>query len=256
MAEVTVGIVVIGNEILSGKVTDTNSAFLARGLREVGGDLCRITVVPDEIDDVVEVIRDFTKRFDVVLTSGGIGPTHDDITIAAVARALGRRVIRHPTIEQGLRRFFKDNVNSAHLKMAEVPEGAELIQGGEVKFPVVKVENVYLLPGIPQILEDKFHVIKQRFTGTRYHLKTVYSSKGESVIAEHLDATLARFPGLLLGSYPRLGDPEYRVKVTLESRDQAYVEQAFAHLVGILPEGTVVRTEEGGSPVVERRDER
>jgi len=243
MAEASVGIVVIGNEILSGKVADTNSTFLARELREAGVELRRVTVVPDEIDQIVEVIRDFRERFDVVLTSGGVGPTHDDMTVVAVARALGRRVIRHPEIEQALRAFYKDKVNSAHLKMAEVPEGAELIRGGELRFPVVKIENIYLLPGIPQILEDKFHTIKSRFTGTRYHLRAIYSSKGESSIAQYLDETLAKFPALLLGSYPRLGDPEYMVKVTLESRDQAYVEQAFAHLVGILPEGTVVRTE-------------
>lgn len=245
MAEVTVGIIVIGNEILSGKVTDTNSAFMAQGLREVGADLHRVAVVRDVTSEIVEVVRDFRKRFDVVLTSGGVGPTHDDITVAAVAEALGRATVRHPEIEAGMRRFYKDKVTEAHLKMAEVPEGAELLRSGsgELAFPVLKVENIYLLPGIPQICQSKFDAIKARFAGTPYHLKTVYSAKGESTLAQYLDATLEKFPDLLLGSYPRLGDPSYAVKVTLESRDRAYVEEAFAHLVGILPEGTVLRTE-------------
>ncbi len=239
----TVGIVVIGNEILSGKVADTNSGFMARELRSVGAELRRIVVVPDEIDEIVEVVRALSRRYDVVFTSGGVGPTHDDVTVAGVAQALGRAVIRHPEIETALRQFYKGTINAAGLKMAEVPEGAELIRGGELNFPVIKVENVYLLPGIPEILEKKVEFLKSRFEGPRFHLKTLYSSKGESVIAEYLHATLARFPELLLGSYPRLGDPEYVVKVTLESRARVYVEEAFAHLVRILPEGTVVRTE-------------
>ena len=241
--EICAGIVVIGNEILSGKVVDTNSGFLARELRTVGAELRRITVVPDAIDEIAEAVADFSRRFQIVLTSGGVGPTHDDVTVAGVAKALGRPVVCHPEIETALRALFKDKLNAAGLKMAEVPEGAELIRGGELSFPVIKVENVYLLPGIPQILEEKFHAIKARFTGPRYHMKALYSARGESVIAEYLNDTLAKFPELLLGSYPRLGDPEYRVKVTLESKAQAYVEAAFAHLVRILPEGTVVRTE-------------
>jgi molybdenum cofactor synthesis domain-containing protein len=242
-----VGLIIIGNEILSGKVIDTNSAFIARELREVGADLRRITVVADDIEEIGEVIRDFRPQFDAVLTSGGVGPTHDDVTIVAVARALGRRTVRHPEIERGVRQYYEgkgdDTGLEASLKMAEVPEGAELIRHKEVSFPLIKVENIYLFPGIPQILEQKFHAIRSRFAGPRYHLRTLYTSSGEATIAEYLDATLVKFPELLLGSYPRIGDPEYMVKVTLESKDQAYVEEAFAHLIRILPEGTVVRME-------------
>jgi molybdenum cofactor synthesis domain-containing protein len=240
---VTVGIVVIGNEILSGKVADTNSSFLARELRAVGADLRRVTVIPDEIEEIARTVREFSRAFETVLTSGGVGPTHDDVTVEGVAGAFGRSVVRHPEIEQALHRHFQGKANTAALKMAEIPEGAELIRGGELSFPLIKIENVYLLPGIPEICRQKFDVIKVRFARGAYHLKALYSRRGESVIAEYLHATLAKFPDLLLGSYPRLGDPEYAVKVTLESRAQAYVEEAFAHLVGILPEGTVVRTE-------------
>jgi molybdenum cofactor synthesis domain-containing protein len=243
MATTTAGIVVIGNEILSGKVVDTNSPFLARELRLLGAELRRVAVVPDELDDIVEVVGDFHRRFDVVFTSGGVGPTHDDITIAGVARALGRRVVRHPGIEGRLREFYADRINEARLKMAEVPEGAELVLGGSLNFPTILVANVYVLPGIPEILEQKFLAIRDRFASTPYHVKVVYTREGEGTIAEYLNATLAKFPALLLGSYPKIGDPEYLVKVTLESKDRSYVEAAFAHLLGLLPDGSVVRTD-------------
>jgi molybdenum cofactor synthesis domain-containing protein len=243
MAERTAGIVVIGNEILSGKVVDTNSPFLARHLRRLGAELRRVAVIGDDLDEIAEVVGDFHRRFEFVFTSGGVGPTHDDITIAGVARALGRRVVRHPEIEARLREFYKDKINDARLKMAEVPDGAELIMGGNVSFPTIKAENVYVLPGIPEILEQKFLAIEDRFVGVPFHLKVVYTREGEGTIAEYLNATLARYPDLLLGSYPKIGNPEYMVKVTLESRDRAYVEAALSHLLGLLPEGAVVRTE-------------
>ena len=152
----TAGIVVIGNEILSGKVTDTNSSFLTRELRAMGVDVRRISVIPDDLDDIARTVRRFHETFDLVFTSGGVGPTHDDITIEGIARAFERRVVREPELERKLRDFYKEKVNDARLKMSEVPEGAELIYGGTLAFPTLKVENVYILPGIPEILQSKF----------------------------------------------------------------------------------------------------
>ncbi len=123
----TAGIIVIGNEILSGKVVDTNSPFLARELRGLGVTLLRILTIPDDVETIAAAVREFHTSFDVVFTSGGVGPTHDDVTMEGVARGLGRRVIRHPAIEGRLREYLKDKVNAARLKMAEVPEGSELI---------------------------------------------------------------------------------------------------------------------------------
>jgi molybdenum cofactor synthesis domain-containing protein len=239
----TAGIIVIGNEILSGKVVDTNSAFLARELRQLGVTLRRILTIPDELDDIAAAVAEFHPRYDVVFTSGGVGPTHDDVTMEGVARGLGRAVIRHPAIEGRIREFYQDKVNDARLKMSEVPEGAELIVDGRLGFPTIKCENVYILPGIPEILEQKFHAIRERFTASPYFLRVVYTREGEGAIAEHLNATMARFPDLLLGSYPRIGDPEYAVKLTLESKDADYVERALAHLLGLLSPEAIVRTE-------------
>jgi molybdenum cofactor synthesis domain-containing protein len=237
------GIVVIGNEILSGKTADTNSGFLARELRRIGVDVRRIAVIPDELDDIARTVRDFHDRFELVFTSGGVGPTHDDVTIEGIALAFGRRVVREPELERKLRDFYKEKVNEARLKMSEVPEGAELIYGGTLAFPTMKIENVYILPGIPEILQSKFLSICERFAADPFHLRIVYTREGEGAIAEHLNDTLRSFPQLLLGSYPKIGDPEYVVKLTLESKDREYLEQALAHLLRLLPPGCVVKTE-------------
>jgi molybdenum cofactor synthesis domain-containing protein len=239
----TAGIIVIGNEILSGKVVDTNSPFLTRELRALGVAVRRILTVPDELEEIAPAIAEFHRAYDFVFTSGGVGPTHDDVTIEGVARGLSRRVIRHPAIEGRIRDFYKDKANEARLKMAEVPEGTELIVDGRLGFPTLKCENIYVLPGIPEILEQKFHAIRDRFAASPYFLRVVYTSEGEGSIAEHLNATLRAFPELLLGSYPKIGDPEYAVKLTLESKDREYVERALAHLLGLLPPDAVVRTE-------------
>jgi molybdopterin-biosynthesis enzyme MoeA-like protein len=128
--------------------------------------------------------------------------------------------------------------------MAEVPEGAELIADVNLNFPTIKVENIYVLPGIPEIFRSKFDGLKPRFGADPYCLKVVYTRVGEGTIAEFLNDTMRVFPELLLGSYPKIDHPEYMVKVTLESKDAAYVGRAFAHLLTVLPEGSVVRTEE------------
>jgi len=239
----TAGIIVIGNEILSGKVVDTNSPFLARELRALGVSVRRILTIPDELDEIAAAIAHFHAAYDLVFSSGGVGPTHDDVTMEGVARGLGRRVIRHPAIEGRIRQFYGDKANDARLKMSEVPEGTELIVDGRLGFPTIKCENIYILPGIPEILEQKFHAIRERFAASPYFLRVVYTSEGEGAIAEYLDATLKAFPELLLGSYPKIGDPEYAVKLTLESKDHDYVERALAHLLGLLPPGAVARTE-------------
>src|SRR5437870_522164 len=123
MRDKTAAIIVIGNEILSGKVIDTNAVFLTRELRTLGVTLRRVLVIPDEVETIAEAIRMYQRAVDVIFTSGGVGPTHDDVTMAGIARGLGRRVVRHPLLEQKIREFSGDKINDARLKMAEVPEG-------------------------------------------------------------------------------------------------------------------------------------
>ena len=243
MQERSCALVVIGNEILSGKIHDTNTYFAARELRAIGVALKRIAVVPDELDAIAEEVRYCSQRFDFVITSGGVGPTHDDITIAGVAAALGRPVVIHPQLEALIREHFGDRPNKAGLKMAEVPEGAALVEGGPLIFPTVQAENIYMLPGIPQLFEGKLAAIKSRFATDPYFAHAIYSSAGEGQLAGMLDACLERFPELLLGSYPKIGNAEYRVKLTLESKDRDYLDHAFSYLLELIPNDVIIKTE-------------
>jgi FAD synthetase len=239
----TAAALVIGNELLSGKVEEANVHVLARTLRGLGVELRRVVVILDDVDEIARDVAALAASHDWVFTSGGVGPTHDDVTMEGVARAFDRKVVRHPELDKRLREYLSGNANEARMRMADVPDGAELIVDHRLGFPTIKCENVYILPGIPEILEQKFVSLGERFTASPYHLRVVFTRDGEGAIAEHLNATVDRFPELLLGSYPKLGDPEYAVKLTLESKDQAYVEEALRHLLTLLPKETVVRTE-------------
>lgn len=241
--DTTAAVVVIGNEILTGKVVDTNAAFLAQELRGLGVALQRIVVIPDDVEVIASTVSDFQKSYDFVFTSGGVGPTHDDVTIEGIARGFGRPVVRHPLLLEKMREYFGDALTPARLKMTEAPEGAELVFGGEINFPTMYVENVYILPGIPELFRDKFRAVKQRFASSPFYMRVLYTQEVESTLAESLNQTLALFPELQLGSYPKLNNAEYRVRVTLESKDRDYVERALTHLLGLLPPQAVVRTE-------------
>ncbi len=243
MSQRTCAMVVVGNEVLSGKTQDSNSYFAARKLRAVGVALERVAVSPDDIALIAEEVSHCARRFDVVLTSGGVGPTHDDVTLDGVAQAFGRKLVMHPELERLIRTHFADRLTPAALKMAAVPEGAVLNSAGDLRFPTVQVENVYVLPGIPQIFEAKLEALLGRFATDPYYLRIIYTSAGEGAIAEHLNPCLTRYPELLLGSYPKIGDSNYRVKLTLESKDRDYLELAFAHLLSLLPAEVVIRTE-------------
>jgi FAD synthetase len=235
------GIILVGNEILSGKVIDANAAYLCRELRALGVDVRRITVIPDDVAEIAREVAAFSRDFDVVFTSGGVGPTHDDVTIEGVAQAMRVRVVRHPFLVATLERYYQGVLQEAHLKMAEVPEGAELLRDGDVRFPTVLMRNVYILPGVPEIFRQKFDVLRDRFRGQPFHLRQVFVSIGEGALAAHLNGLLAAFPSLLLGSYPEFSNPEYRVKVTLESRDEAYLQRALDAFLEQLPARAVVK---------------
>jgi FAD synthetase len=239
----TAGIVIIGNEVLSGKTQDTNSHFLCIQLRQLGVEVQKISTIPDEIELIGHEVAAFSKRFDYVFTTGGVGPTHDDVTIDGIARGFGLRVVRHPDIERRMRQRLGADVNEARLRMANVPDGAELLATDALFAPVIKIHNVFIFPGIPKILEERFHAIKEMFRDAPYFLKVAYVKYGEGVIAEHMNDLLIKFPALLLGSYPVLDIPEYKVKVTLESKDPNYLSQAFEAFLNSLPQGAVHRIE-------------
>ena len=237
----TAGIILIGNEILSGKIRDENAAYLCRELRALGVDVRRIAVIPDEVGLIADEVATFTKAFDLVFTSGGVGPTHDDVTIEGVARAMAVPVVRHPELVALLERYYRGRVTEAALRMAEIPEGAELVTGGTLRFPTILMRNVYVLPGVPEIFRQKFDALRERFRDQPIHLKNVFVRIGEGTLADYLNRLLESFPLLQLGSYPEFSNPEYQVKVTLESRDRGYLEQALGDFLARLPADAVVK---------------
>ncbi len=239
----TAGILVIGNEILSGKVVDTNSPYLCERLRGLGVDVERIVTIPDAIEIIASEVKAMSESYDYVFTSGGIGPTHDDLTIEGVAAAFGRSVEIAKTLEEKIRLAIGDDLNEGQLKMAKVPAGATLIDSGDKWFPLVVLDNVYIFPGIPEALRRKFESACDRFSGVRYVLKRVYVKHSESDIVETLNALLEAFPDLVLGSYPKLREPSYQVLVTLESRDKDYVQRALDQLLADLPESAIDKVE-------------
>jgi molybdenum cofactor synthesis domain-containing protein len=239
----TAGIILIGNELLSGKVADANAVYLCRELRALGVDVRRIVVIPDEIEQIAVEVAEFSAGFDVVFTSGGVGPTHDDVTIEGVARAFGVPVVRDPAMVAALESFLGSRLNPARLRMAEIPLGAQPMTADGLVFPAVVMKNVYVLPGVPELFRLKFEGLKERFRDVPFHLASVFVSVGEGSLAEHLNGLLERHPELLLGSYPEYSNPEYKVKVTLESKDRAYMERALADFLERLPASAVVRVQ-------------
>src|SRR5262249_41670449 len=146
----TAAALIIGNELLSGKIADKNLVILARVLREVGVQLRRVVMILDDLDVIAREIQTLSSSHDFVFTSGGVGPTHDDVTIDAVARAFGAGVVVSPEMEQLLRAYYKDKITDGHLLMARVPAGARLASSDQVPWPTVVMSNVWVLPGVPE----------------------------------------------------------------------------------------------------------
>jgi FAD synthetase len=239
----TAGIVVIGNEILSGKIADSNSHYLCRELRALGVEVERMVTIPDVIEVIASDVKTMSQSYDFVFTSGGIGPTHDDLTIEGIAAAFGLPVVHCQSIEDRIRRATRAEPNESLLKMARVPEGASLLDAGDLWFPLVIVENVYIFPGIPELLRKKFESARDRFRGVPFVLKKVYVKAHESDIASYLNGLLKDFPDLMLGSYPRIQEEAFSVLLTLESRDAGLVQRALDSLVDRLPAGFVHKVE-------------
>jgi molybdenum cofactor synthesis domain-containing protein len=232
----TAAIIVIGDEVLSGKVEEQNARFLLRELRTLGVAVRRIEVVPDVRDEIAAAVRAASLHYDHVFTSGGIGPTHDDVTIAAVAAAFDVTVERNPDLVALIEEWSGDQLYERDLRMADVPVGALLLrdESGRTRWPVVVMRNVYVLPGIPATLQRKFAAIRERFRSAPFISRQIYSRACEGAIADALDQAAADFPSVAIGSYPHPDATDHQVLVTLDGRDAALVERVCAQIVAAL----------------------
>ena len=227
----TAGIVIIGDEILTGKFADENAAFLIGELRALGVELRRIAVIPDVLDDIAATVPDFAARFDHVFTSGGVGPTHDDVTMAGIAQGFATRVVREPVLEDRVRAYWGAKLATPNLRLADVPEGAELVYGKDQVWPVVAYRNVYILPGVPTLFRRKFIDIRERFRVTPMTVARAYLDTEEGQIADDLDAVVAAFATVRIGSYPRFTERDIKVMITLEGHVAGDVAGALAMLI-------------------------
>jgi len=238
-------ILLIGNELLSGKVEEQNARYLVRELRDLGVVVSRIEVIPDDTGDIAATARLLSERFDLVFSSGGVGPTHDDVTLPAMAAAFGMSMARSAELEGLLRASFGARLHERDLRMADIPDGARLEYGPRgpgSTWPVVVVRNIWVLPGVPEIFRRKFDSVRELFRTAPIFARALYSREGEGPIAAALDAVVAEFPTVEIGSYPHLGAPDYKVKITLDGRESAVVDAALGSLVVRLG-AAVVRTE-------------
>jgi molybdenum cofactor synthesis domain-containing protein len=240
----TAAILIIGEEILSGKVEEENARYLVRELRGLGVSVRRIEVLPDVEEEIAASVRNLAARVDHVFTSGGVGPTHDDVTLPAVAAAFAMRIERRPELEPLIRRSLGSAFHERDLRMANIPDGARLVYGDPthgLRWPVIAVRNVFVLPGVPEIFRRKFDILRELLRAGPIFSRAIYSREAEGPIAGALDEAVAEFPSVTIGSYPRLDAPDHKVKITLDGRDEATVDRAVARLVERLG-SAVVRT--------------
>jgi molybdenum cofactor synthesis domain-containing protein len=220
--------VIIGNEILTGKVMEKNIYVLANTLFEIGIPLERVEIIPDVEESIVQTLHKLSPRVDYLITTGGIGPTHDDITYQSVAKAFNLKLSYHePTLEL-MKQFMSSPINEARKRMALIPEGATLHSTPGLWVPLVVVNNVFIFPGVPKIFQKMLEANKSLFSGgVKIYRAILRTKKLEGDIALALSNCQKEFPGCEIGSYPQTAENDERsVMVSFESSDKAILEQA------------------------------
>jgi len=232
----TAALLIIGNEILSGRTQDLNLNAVATRLGAVGIPLKEVRVVPDVAADIIAALNALRVRYTYVFTTGGIGPTHDDITVDAVAAAFGISVIEHPEARELLvQHYGADNLTDARARMARAPQGATLVANPISKAPGIKIDNVYVLAGVPEIMRAMLDgIVPTLRQGLPFVSRTVSAFIAESKIAQELGAVAARFPQLDIGSYPWARDGKFGTDLVLHGTDAAAVKQATQEIAAFV----------------------
>ncbi|KAF5286719.1 hypothetical protein FQR65_LT12472 [Abscondita terminalis] len=244
----TAGIIIIGDEILKGQVVDTNSKYMTVKLHKLGIRCKKISVVGDVVDEISEEVKTFSNLYDYVITTGGIGPTHDDVTFEGVAKAFGEPIILHPELVKLCVDFYKtEDVNSPGMKLARVPQSAVLNYvddevSNRKSYPNVSVKNVYIFPGIPQLFERSFDSLASVLfkSSNKFYTRVVYFNVTEDKIAKALMVIAQEYPNVLVGSYPELFNKSYQVKITIESTEEKLTKEAYFKLLQIVPRDSIV----------------
>lgn len=221
-------VLIIGNEILSGRTEDANLNYIAKKLGDCGIRLSEARVVADIEADIVAAINDLRTKYTYVFTTGGIGPTHDDITAASIAKAFGKALIEHPEARARLLAYYtKANLNEARLRMARMPEGALLIDNPISGAPGFQIENVYVLAGVPNIAQAMMdNIVSGLKHGPAFHSLAISGAVAESKLAAELAAIAARYTELDIGSYPWFRQGQYGTALVVRGIDRKAVQAA------------------------------
>ncbi len=238
----TAAALVIGNELLSGKIADANVFVLARALRSLGVVLRRVVMVLDEIDVIANEVRTLSSTHDFLFTSGGVGPTHDDVTIDAVARAFGVESVTSPAMVQMLQEYYGDRLLEGHMRMARIPDGARLASSAHMPWPAIIMQNVWVLPGVPEIFQAKMPLVREMIGSDKPFVSlTVFTTLDEGTIKPMLDRVVREHSDVEIGSYPRWGGNDYRTKLTFDGQDAERVGAAREAFASSLPADTLVK---------------
>lgn len=234
----TASLLLVGNELLSGKVQEQNLQPLAKMLRGRGIELARVVTVPDRIEVIASEVRALSSSHEWLFTSGGVGPTHDDVTLAGVAAAFAVAVVRHPDFEARVRSQYGTRLTDAHLRMADVPEGAVLVSGNPPTWPVVRMHNVWVMPGVPEVFRMKLALIQESLPQRPgFRTQSIYTNLDEGQLAPMLESVVSEFPEVEVGSYPKWFDPSYKTKLTFDGQNAEKVAAAATRFLAQLPAG-------------------
>ncbi len=232
----------IGNELLSGAVDDCNLATLARTLYAQGIRLERALVLPDDVKMLAVEIREASRRFDVVFTSGGMGPTHDDVTVAAVAQAFGVDTVISEEMYAALVSHYGAPLSDGHRRLAEVPRGAHTVKAPDATWPTIVMQNVWILPGVPAIFRAKLEAVKIFLHGpVRFHSCAVLCRSDELTLKCLIDRTVRDNPQVQVGSYPLWPPAEAQTRITFEGTDTEILKSAVDGFVASLPKNDLLR---------------
>jgi molybdenum cofactor synthesis domain-containing protein len=240
---VTAAVMIIGDEILSGRTQDTNLNYIARYLGTLGVDLAEARVVPDVEDEIVEALNHLRGKYSYVITTGGIGPTHDDITADCVAKAFGVELYEHPDILAMMTARWGDELNAARRRMARVPVGGSLVNNPVQGPPGFQMGNVFVLAGVPVIMRGMLEDVGPRLEGGAVTISRTLKvdGSGEGVIAAPLESVAKAHPDLSLGSYPFFSPEGYGSQLVIRGRDPAEVEATLAELEVALAAAGITR---------------
>ena len=233
---VTACVIIIGNEILSGRTQDANLPYLANAMNAIGIRVMEARMVRDDEGAIIDAVNACRAAYDYVFTTGGIGPTHDDITAASIAKAFGVELLRDGrAVDLLTRHYAAADLNEARLKMAEVPEGAVLIDNPVSSAPGFQIGNVFVLPGVPRILQAMVDGLATRLRGGDPVLsRTISAFTTESGIAQPLSAVQDRYPEVEIGSYPFVRSGRFGVSLVVRSTDPTTLGAAAAAVAAML----------------------